>query len=213
MKQRATVLFALLTFAAPAMGGIPCADLLNGGTMTFDYVEAPPGPINGSFSSDGVIVDAPPVEGTAAATFVLDGTNYAVVVGALEDGLNFVDGGVIVVGDPVNPITVGSYPLDGIAGVFVFVDDAVGWVPPLDLCSINWTLELDAIVAAGKNLSTSGTVTFTTVTSEVMAGTFECATFDPDTGVTLAISAGTFNIDTTTSVDDSSFGKVKSLYR
>ena len=212
MKQRATLLFSILALAAPAFGN-PTAVILNGGTMDFDYLEVPPGSTNGSFSSDGTIVDVPPVEGTAAATFVLDGVNYAVVVGAVEDGANFVDGGIIVVSDALNPIAVGSYDLDAIEGAFFFIESAVGWVPPTDLCATNWTQELDSVVATGKHVSTSGTVTFTTVSASVIAGTFECATEEPDTGVVLAVSSGSFNIDTTTSVESTSFTKVKALYR
>lgn len=213
MKQTATIFFTLLMFAVPVLGGTPpCATLLNGGTMDFAYTNSS-GSISGFFSSNGVINDVPPVEGTAAATFVLDGTNYLVVVGALEDGANFVDGGVIVAADPLNPIGVGSYPLDGIAGLFVFIDDAVGWVPPADLCAVNWTQELDSIVSTGKHLSTTGTVNFTTVSAQVVAGTFSCATFDSNTGEILAITDGSFNIDTTTSVEETSFTAVKALYR
>jgi len=211
MKHLATRLGALLALASPALGN-PTAVVLNGGTMDFDYLEVPPGSINGSFTSNGIIVDAPPVEGTAAATFELDGSHYAVVVGALEDGANFVDGGVIVVADAA-PIAPGNYPLNGVDGVFVFVDDAIGWVPPTDFCATNWTQELGSIVSSGKYLSMSGSVTFVTVSPTVIAGTFECLTVDGATGVVLAVSSGSFNIDTTTSVESSTFAKVKALYR
>jgi len=211
MKQKATVLLALLSLVSPALasgGDI----LINGGTLDFDYLQVPPGSINGHFGSAGSLVDVPATEGTAAATFVLDGVHYLTVVGALENGTNFVDGGVIVVGD-VAPITTGTYDLDAVAGVFVFVDDAVGWVPPADLWNTNWTLELASIVASGKHVSMSGSVTFTSVSSLLIAGTFTASTIDPDTGVTLAVTSGAFNVDSTTGTESTSWSAVKALYR
>jgi hypothetical protein len=211
MKQRATLLLGLLCLASPTFANPTL--LLNGGTMDFDYMEVPPGSVNGHFSSNGVIVKAPPIEGTAAATFELDGDFWAVVVGAVEDGANFVDGGVILVKDPDNPIVAGTYDLDGVNGALVFIDNALGWIPPLDFKDTNWSQELADIVADGKHSSVSGSVTFSTFGDFVVAGTFETATFDAATGVELAVTNGTFNVDTTTSVESQSFTQVKALYR
>jgi len=211
MKQRATVFLVLLSLCSPALASGP-GFLINGGTMDFDYLQVPPGSINGHFGSSGSLVDVPATEGTAATTFVLNGVNYLAVVGATENGTNFVDGGVVIVGD-LAPITTGTYSLDGVTSFFVFVDDAVGWVPPADLWNTNWTLELASIVAAGKHVSVSGSVTLTSVNSLLVAGTFTATTFDADTGVTLAVTSGTFNVDSTTGTESTSWSSVKALYR
>jgi hypothetical protein len=211
MRLMATSLFALLILAAPVLATTPDI-LINGGTMDFLYNEVPGGSINGTFGSSGSLVADPPDQGTAATTYELNGLNYATVVGAVDDGANFIDGGVIVVSDAA-PIAVGTYPFDMADGWFFFVDDAVGWVPPADLWNTNWTLELASISAAGKYGSMSGSVTFTSVSSTLIAGTFTATVIDPGTGTTLAISSGEFNVETTTAVDASSWGGVKELYR
>jgi hypothetical protein len=216
MKMVATTVIALFVFSFPAFATGPVPDIfINGGTMDFQYNQTggPGGPISGSFSSDGVLAHDPPNEGTAATTYVLDGVNYATVVGAIEDGANYTDGAVIVVSDPTNPIMVGTYDLDGTVGVFAFVDDAFNWFPPTDLWKTNWTEELLLIDAAGKYGSTSGTVTFTHVEVGKVAGTFECTATYPETGVVLAITFGSFNADGLVATDRASWSSIKALYR
>jgi hypothetical protein len=214
MKKMTTSAIALLLLSFPAFADGPGPDiLLNGGTMDFDYTQVPPGPVTGHFSSDGVLSHDPPNEGTAALTYALDGVHYATIVGATDDGLNYTDGGVIVVSDPSDPITVGSYPLDGTVAVFAFVDDAVDWAPPSDLYKTNWSLELLSIEASGKYGSTSGTVTFTDLDVSKIAGTFECSVTDPETGIVLAITTGSFNVDVPVATERSTWSTIKALYR
>ena len=88
MRHLATAVAVLVLIASPALATTPDI-LINGGTLDYDYV----GATSGHFGSSGALVADPPVEGTAATTYVLDGLNYLVVTGALEDGTNFVDGG------------------------------------------------------------------------------------------------------------------------
>ncbi len=211
MKIFATALCGLALFAAPGFATGPDI-LINGGNMDFDFQEFPSGPITGHFASVGEIVAAPAGSGTAATTYVLDGTNYLTVVGALEDGLNFYDGAAIILASPI-PIVAGTYPLDAISGLFVFVDDAASWTPPVDIWNTNWTSELSSIVAAGKYGSISGSVTLTSVSASLIAGTFDVTVNDPDTGTMLTITAGSFNLESSTAVDAGTWGSIKSLYR
>ena len=210
MKTIATALLALLFVTS--MASAQCYDLLlDNGTMGFDY-QQPGGGIAGNFVSLGGLVGNPPTEGTAAATFVLDGINYLVVIGAVEDGANFRDGGVLVLSSLV-PITVGNYSLDGIDGLFVFIDDAVGWNPPADICATNWAIELASIVAAGKYGSVSGNVNVASLDPTGASGTFNAAVTDPDTGITLDVTSGSFNVLPPSAVDGSTWGSIKTLYR
>jgi hypothetical protein len=214
MKMMATTAIAFLLLSIPSFADGPEPDIMiNGGTMTFEYTQVPPGPVNGQFSAKGILVHDPPNEGVAGTTYLLDGTYYATVVGALEDGANYTDGGVIVVSDPDDPIAVGSYDLDGTVGIFAFIDDAVDWAPPPDLFKANWTEELLGIDAAGKYGSTSGTVTFTDLNDSKIAGTFECTVTDQESGITLAITSGTFNADGVIATERSTWSTIKALYR
>jgi hypothetical protein len=211
MNRLATILFGLALVATPVFATTPDI-LINGGTMDFDYQEISGGSVSGHFGSSGSLVEAPPGEGTAATTYVLDGLNYLTVVGALEDGSNFIDGGVVVLSS-AGPIMPGTYVLDASSNFLVFVDDAVGWVPPADLWNTNWTLELMSIVAAGKYVATAGTVELTEVSSVKIAGTFDAMVIDPMTGIALAVVSGSFNVETPTPVESGSWSSVKSLYR
>ncbi len=210
MKTITTVLLTLLFVTS--MASAECYDLLlDNGTMSFDYAEVGGG-INGSFLSVGGLVGDPPTQGSAAATFELNGTFYLVVIGAVEDGVDFRDGGVIVLSSPA-PITVGAHALDGVTGLFVMVDDAIGWNPPADICATNWALELANITAAGKYGSVSGTVNVASLDLTGASGTFNCIVSDPDTGVDLEVTSGQFNVLPPSAVDASSWGEVKGLYR
>ena len=211
MNRLATILFGLALVATPALATTPDI-LINGGTMDHDYQEISGGSVSGHFGSSGSLAEAPPNEGTAATTYVLDGLNYLTVVGALEDGSNYVDGGVVVLSS-AGPIVPGTYVLDASTNFFVFVDDAVGWEVPADIWNTNWTIELMSIVAAGKYVATSGTVELIEVSTARISGTFDAMVIDPLTGITLAVLAGSFNVETTTPVDSGSWGSVKSLYR
>jgi hypothetical protein len=211
MKGLTTVLLSL-TFLATATLATEPDILINGGTVEFDYLQVPSPTVAGHFGSDGSLAADPPNEGTAATTYVLDGLHYLTVIGAVENGTNFIDGIGIVI-ESLAPITPGTYPLDGVTGTLAFVDDAVGWVPPADLWNTNWTLELASIVAAGKYLSVSGAVVVDTVDPYRVAGSFEALVIDPNTGITLAVSAGTFNVAPPVSVDDTTWASVKNLYR
>lgn len=207
MRNIATILFGLVLFSSPALATDPDI-LINGGTMDFDYV----GTVGGHFGSNGSLVEAPVSQGTAATTYVLDGLNYLVVVGALEDGANFVDGGILILSS-VAPLTTGVFPLDGVSGVFLFIDDAVGWTPPADLFNTNWTNELAALVASGKYGSTSGSVHVTALSPSQISGTFTAAVADPVTSGALTLSEGSFNVETTVSTDAKTWGEVKALHR
>jgi len=207
MRGIATVLLGLTLVASPALATVPDI-LLNGGTMDFDYL----GAVGGHFASTGTIVEAPTAQGTAATTYELDGLYYLTVVGALEDGANFTDGGVLVISSAV-PLTTGVYALDGTNGVFLFIDDAAGWTPPVDLFNTNWTNELAAMVAAGKYGSTSGTVTITALGASQISGTFSASVTDPTTTDELTVSEGSFNVEESVSIDDHTWGEVKTLHR
>jgi len=207
MRHLATALALLALVASPVLATDPDT-LINGGTLDFDFV----GAVNGHFGSVGSLVADPATEGTAATTYVLDGQNYLTVCGALENGTNFVDGGVVILRS-VGPITPGVYPLDGVNGLFVFVDDAVNWTPPADLFNTNWTNELASIVAAGKYGSTSGSVTLISVTPTLVSGTFSASMLDPDTMNSLSVTNGAFNVESTTAVDPATWGEVKALHR
>lgn len=211
MKRFATILLTLSFLATSALATDPDI-LINGGTVDFDYAQVPSGPITGHFGSDGSLVAAPVNEGSAATTYLLDGMHYLTVVGAIEDGTNFVDGAVIILKD-VAPITDGTYELNGTTGVLVFVDDAVGWTPPADLWNTNWTLELAAIVAAGKYASISGCVTVTTLGPSRIQGTFSGVLTNQSMTTTLNVVCGTFNVEEPTAVDSASWTSVKGLYR
>ena len=95
MRTLATILFGLAFLSSPVSATVPDI-LINGGTEDFSYQQFPSGPIVGTFGSSGSLIADPATEGTAATTYVLDGFNYLTVVGALEDGANFVDGGVLI---------------------------------------------------------------------------------------------------------------------
>jgi hypothetical protein len=211
MNRLVPALITALLVSVPAFATTPDI-LINGGTLDFDYQQVPAGPITGHFGSSGSLVADPPDEGTAATTYVLDGLNYLTVVGALEDGVNFIDGAVIILADAA-PIGVGTYPLDGVNGMLVFVDDAVGWVPPADLWNTNWTLELLGIAASGKYGAMSGTVEVLAVGETNISGTFEAMMIDPVTGVSLLVAAGSFNVESTTDTEVNTWGSVKELYR
>ncbi|MBZ0267930.1 hypothetical protein K8I85_07230 [bacterium] len=206
MKRLATTLFAILLFTSPGLATVPDT-LINGGNLDFDFV----GNVNGHFGSTGSLVAAPATEGTAATTFELDGLNYLVVVGALEDGANFVDGGILIISS-AGAITPGPYVLDGVNAAFLFVDDAVGWTPPADLFNTNWTNELMSIVASGKYGSLSGSVNLISVTATLVSGTFSCTMLDESLN-SLTVSNGEFNVESTTDTDEGSWGAVKNLYR
>ena len=203
MKRSLLSLFAVLLLAGPGLATTPDI-LINGGTFDFDFQQMPSGPIAGHFGSLN--------EGTAATTYVLNGFNYLTVIGAVEDGVNFIDGAVIVVSS-VAPLTTGTYALDGVEGVLVFVDDAVGWTPPTDLWNTNWTNELLAIAADGKYGSFTGSVEVTELTPAKIAGTFSATLVDPISGITLLAFSGSFNVETTTDTDPSTWGQIKDLYR
>ncbi|MEZ5064970.1 MAG: hypothetical protein R3B81_09550 [bacterium] len=210
MKATATGLFAFVLAAAPAFA---CTDTqINGGNLQFGYAQTGGGSIAGSFVSDGDIVLDPANEGSASATFSLDGLEYLVVLGAVTDGSNFTDVGAIVVRGATAP-GAGTFVFDGVNTFFVFVDDAVGYTAPTDICGVNWMLELVGAVAAGKYSATSGAVTFDVVTPTNVVGTFSGLATDPTSGTTLLISDGSFNVEDATSVDASSWGEVKNAYR
>lgn len=210
MKSTATVLLALLL--VPALAAADCYDLLlDHGTMSFDY-EQVGGGINGSFLSVGGLSGTPVTEGTIAATFVLDGLNYLLVLGAVEDGTEFRDAGVILVSS-VAPIVPGVFVLDGTNAVFLQIDDAVGWNPPADPCAVNWSTELAGIVAAGKYGSISGTLNLASLDMGGASGTFNAVVEDPDSGVQLDVTNGQFNVVPPSAVDGSTWGTVKALYR
>jgi len=206
MKRLATTLFAVLLLTSPGLATVPDT-LINGGTLDFDYV----GNVNGHFGSTGSLVADPATQGTAATTYVLDGLNYLVVVGALEDGTNFVDGGILIISSAA-PIAPGVYPLDGVDAAFLFIDNAQGWTPPADLFNTNWTNELVSLVADGKYGSMSGSVTLLTVSPTLVSGTFSCTMLDENLN-SLSVSNGEFNVESTTDVDEGSWGAVKNLYR
>lgn len=210
MRILATSIIAAL-LAVPS--AFACTDTqINGGTLQFDYAEVSGGPIAGSFLSDGSLVLAPPNEGTAAATYSLDGLEYLVVIGGIDNGSNFVDVGVIIVRGAVAPGP-GTYAFDGTSAFFVFVDDAVGYTVPTDICATNWTLELLGAVAAGKYGATTGSVTFNSVSPTSVSGTFSGMAIDPTSFTTLQVSSGSFNVEEATSVEPSSWSGVKSAYR
>jgi hypothetical protein len=195
--------------AAPVLA---CTDPpINGGTFEFEYAQFPSGPINGSFLSTGSVVLDPVNEGTASATFELDGVQYLVVVGAVEDGATFTDVGVIIVRGAVPPGP-GVYAFDGSTAFFVFADDVVGYDTPLDLCAVNWTNELANAVALGKHVSMTGSVTVLT-TGATVSGTFAGTTLDPDTGAVLSVTEGAFNVEDTTSLEPSAWSRIKADYR
>jgi hypothetical protein len=208
MKRLATPLLALLLFASPGLATVPDT-LLNGGSLDFDFA----GFVNGHFGSTGSLVADPATEGTAATTFVLDGLNYLVVVGALEDGSNsnFVDGGILIISS-AGPIVPGPYVLDGVNAAFLFVDDAVGWVPPADLFNTNWTNELLSITAAGKYGSMSGSVNLISNSPTLVSGTFSAMMVDESLH-SLTVTGGSFNVESTTDTNEGTWAAVKSLYR
>lgn len=206
MNRIATTVLALLLLAAPGFATTPDT-LINGGTLDFDLS----GFLNGHFGSVGSLVADPATEGTAATTFVLDGLNYLVVVGALEDGANFVDGGILIISSagPINP---GPYTLDGVNAAFLFVDNAVGWIPPNDLFNTNWTNELLSIVADGKYGSVSGTVNLISNTATLVSGTFSASMLDESLHA-VTVSDGSFNVESTTDTSEDTWSSVKALYR
>jgi hypothetical protein len=210
MKLLATSIAALLLTVPPAFS---CTDTqINGGTLEFDYSQTGGGPIAGSFFSDGSLVLDPANQGTAAATYSLDGLEYLVVVGGVDNGSDFADVGVIIVRGAVAPGP-GPYGFDGVNAFFFFVDDAVGYTVPADICAANWTLELVGAVAAGKYGATTGTVTFNTASSTSVSGTFSGMAIDPTSFTTLLISNGAFNVEGTTAIEASTWGGVKNAYR
>jgi len=210
MRPLATSLLFLFAASAPVLA---CTDTqINGGTMSFVYSQVGGGPISGSFLSDGDLQLDPPNMGTAAATYTLDGLEYLVVVGGFDNGTSFTDVSVIIVRGAVAPGP-GPYAFDGANAFFFFVDDASGYDVPADICTTNWTLELVGAVAAGKYGVTSGLLTFDTVSSTSVTGTFSGTAIDPNTFTTLLISNGEFNVQGSTSVDAASWGGVKSAYR
>lgn len=210
MKSTATALLVLLL--VPALAAATCYDLLlDHGTMSFDYQQVGGG-ISGNFVSVGGLSGTPPTQGTIAATFPLDGLNYLLVLGAVEDGAEFRDAGVILVSS-VAPITPGPYSLDGTNAVFLQIDDAMGWNPPADPCAVNWSIELASIVAAGKYGSVSGTLNLDSLDMGGASGTFTALVADPDSGIQLEVTSGSFNVVPPSAVEDSSFGSVKALYR
>jgi len=210
MKSLATVLFALLL--VPALAAADCYDLLlDHGTMSFDYQQIGGG-ISGSFVSVGGLSGTPVTEGTIATTFVLDGLNYLLVLGATEDGTEFTDAGVILVSS-VAPIAPGIFSLDGTNAVFLQIDNASGWTPPADPCAVNWTNELASINAAGKYGSISGTLNLLSLDMGGAAGVFNAVVEDPDSGIQLDVTNGEFNVVPPSAVDDASWGSTKALYR
>jgi hypothetical protein len=214
MKTVATTALALLVFSFPAFANVVPDILIHSGLMRFEYtkIAGPGDPISGQFLSSGTLKHDPPNEGTAAAVYALDGIHYATVVGAMVDGTDFTDGAVIVVSS-ATPLTEGTYDLDGTTGVLAFVDDAVDWHPPTDLWKTNWTLELLLLDAAGKYGSTSGTVTFGSITGAVIWGVFEATVADPETGTVLSITNGYFDVEPPVGTDPSSWSSIKALYR
>jgi hypothetical protein len=210
MKSMATVLLALLL--VPALASADCYDLLlDHGTMSFDY-EQVGGGISGNFVSVGGLSGTPVTQGTIAVTFQLDGLNYLLVLGAVEDGVEFRDAGVILVSS-VTPIVPGLFTLDGTNAVFLQIDDAVGWNPPSDPCAVNWSTELAGIVAAGKYGSISGTLNLMSLDMGGAAGTFNAVVEDPDTGIQLDVTSGQFNVVPPSAVEGANWGSVKALYR
>jgi hypothetical protein len=212
MKTLTTTVLALFILSGSALATLEPDFLINSGAMAFDYAQVPSGPVSGHFSSDGMLAHDPPNEGTAATAYVLDGVHYLTIIGAMEDGTNYTDGAVIIVSG-AEPITAGTYDLDGTTGFLAFVDDAVGWIPPSDLWKTNWAEELLLIDAAGKYGSTSGTVTFSQISWKDVQGGFEAMVTDPETGVELAITSGSFVIGVPVATERSSWSSVKALYR
>ncbi|MBZ0267908.1 hypothetical protein K8I85_07120 [bacterium] len=179
--------------------------------MSFNYQQVGGG-IAGNFTSVGGLSGTPVTEGTIATTFVLDGLNYLLVLGAVEDGIEFRDAGVILVSS-VAPIVPGAFTLDGTNAVFLQIDDAVGWNPPADPCAVNWSTELASIVAAGKYGSISGTLNLLSLDMGGASGTFDAVVEDPDSGIQLDVTGGEFNVVPPSAVDGASWGSTKALYR
>ena len=190
------------------------------GWVGFKFAQFPVGPYGGNFYSDGNVTDpgAFPPGGSGASLAVrttVAGIDYLVIFGGLQNSDTTADVAFLFLKTP-SPLAPGNYPIDpvGFSALFGFVDDASGLDLPDDPHATDWTAWVAGLIAEHKLLSASGSIQLTTVTDILIEGTFSGLAAEFGNGFMVSFTDGAFSLDPPPlSVDQSSWGSIKGLYR
>ncbi|HET9887820.1 MAG TPA: hypothetical protein VFR10_09915 [bacterium] len=218
----ATAIFSFALLLALAVPAPARATILvyEQGSVGFKYAQFPAGSYGGTFFADGNVTDpdAFPPGGSGASVAVratVAGIDYLVIFGGLQNTDDTADVSFIFLKHS-SPLAPGDYPVDpvGFSALFGFVDDASNLDLPIDPHGIDWQAWIEEIVADHKLVSASGSIHLTKVTNHEIQGTFAGLAGDFVGSMMVKFEDGEFNLDPPPlSVDQSSWGSIKNLYR
>ena len=218
----ATTIFPFATMLALAIPTPAPATILvyEQGSVGFKFSQFPVGTYGGNFFSDGNVTDPgafPPGESGAslAVRTTVAGVDYLVIFGGFQNTDRTADVAFLFL-KKNSPLSPGNYPIDpvGFSALFGFVDDASGLDLPDDPHATDWMAWVSGVVAKHKLLSASGTIHLSTVSDVLVEGTFSGLAAEFGGGMMVSFEDGMFSLDPPPlSVDKSSWGSIKSLYR
>jgi|GEM_PF-3017353 len=193
------LVFGLCVFGAVGATAQEVLTTYDHGNLSFDYDQWPFGSINGTFSAAGALdmETGMPVDGVAgcggALEAALGDTVNALSAAVIVNDDGSLDVAIIFVRFPNGP-TPGTYGVDltNFTAGYAWLDDVVDFQMPEGTDYAAW---LDALVAAYKFVSTSGSVTVSAVDNNGFTATFSGMMADAATITILTISAGQFAIE------------------
>jgi hypothetical protein len=210
----------LLAFLAPAPA--PATILVyEQGSVGFEFDQYPSGPYGGAFLSNGNVTDpsafAPGGSGAsmAVSTITVAGAHHLAIFGAVRNSDTTGDLAFLYLRSS-SELTPGTYPVDpvGFTAIFGFVDDATSLDFPDDPDVLDWQAWIAGLNAEHKLLSATGSIEITKLNDVLVEGKFSGITGEFGNGFMATIKDGTFSIDPPPlSVDKSSWGSIKNLYR
>jgi len=221
MRIATTTFLIALTLALTVPAPAPATVLVyEQGSVGFTFAQFPVGPYKGEFLSNGSVLDPGsfPPGGSGASMAVrttVAGTHFLVIFGGLQNLDTTADVTFLFLRSS-SPLAPGVYPVDpvGFSAIFGFVDDASGLDLPDDPDATDWQAWVAGLIAEHKLLSASGSIQLTTVSDLLIEGTFSGLAGEFNNGFMVSFTDGTFSLDPPlVSVDESSWGSIKGLYR